>query len=98
MKSSVALIGFMGTGKTAVGKVLAGRLGKEFIELDAVIEHLAGSRGDLVRMLDLSEAIRAEVQVAGSYRAKRVDIKGPIRPGLAGNVRRMPIHSMEERS
>ncbi len=42
MKSSLALIGFMGTGKTAVGKKLAGRLCREFIELDAVIERLAG--------------------------------------------------------
>jgi shikimate kinase len=42
MKTSIALIGFMGTGKTAVGRVLAARLGKEFIELDAVIEKKAG--------------------------------------------------------
>jgi shikimate kinase len=41
MKSNIALIGFMGTGKTAVGKLLAGRLGKEFIELDALIEKKA---------------------------------------------------------
>ncbi len=38
MKTSIALIGFMGTGKTVVGKVLAERLGKEFIELDSLIE------------------------------------------------------------
>ena len=42
MKSSIALIGFMGTGKTAAGKALAERLGKEFIELDALIELKAG--------------------------------------------------------
>ena len=42
MKTSIALIGFMGTGKTAVGKLLAEKLGKEFIELDAVIEKRAG--------------------------------------------------------
>ena len=42
MKTSIALIGFMGTGKTAVGSVLAAKLGKEFIELDAVIEQKAG--------------------------------------------------------
>ena len=38
MKNSIALIGFMGTGKTVVGKALAERLGKEFIETDALIE------------------------------------------------------------
>ena len=42
MKTSIALIGFMGTGKTAVGKALAARLGKEFIELDSLIEQKAG--------------------------------------------------------
>lgn len=41
-KSSIALIGFMGTGKTAVGKALAEKLGKKFIELDALIEKQAG--------------------------------------------------------
>jgi len=42
MKTNIALIGFMGTGKTAVGKVLAEKLGKEFIELDQLIEQRAG--------------------------------------------------------
>ena len=42
MKTSIALIGFMGTGKTAVGKALAEKLGKEFFELDPLIEKKAG--------------------------------------------------------
>jgi shikimate kinase len=42
MKSSIALIGFMGTGKTAVGRALAKKLGKSFIELDPLIEQKAG--------------------------------------------------------
>lgn len=42
MKSSIALIGFMGTGKTTVGKLLAGKLLKKFIELDAEIEKKTG--------------------------------------------------------
>ena len=42
MKTSIALIGFMGTGKTVVGKALAEKLSKEFIELDALIERKAG--------------------------------------------------------
>jgi shikimate kinase len=40
--SAIVLIGFMGTGKTAVGKRLAERLGCEFVDLDAIIERLAG--------------------------------------------------------
>jgi shikimate kinase len=42
MKTNVALIGFMGTGKTAVGRLLAKKLGRKFIELDSVIEKRAG--------------------------------------------------------
>jgi len=42
MKTSIALIGFMGTGKTAVGRALAQKLGKKFVELDALIEKKAG--------------------------------------------------------
>jgi len=42
MKTNIALIGFMGAGKTAVGKLLAKKLGRKFIELDALIEQLAG--------------------------------------------------------
>ena len=42
MRTSIALIGFMGTGKTVVGQALARKLGKDFIELDAIIEKKAG--------------------------------------------------------
>ena len=41
MKSSIALIGFMGVGKTVVGKALAKKLGKQFVEMDALIEQKA---------------------------------------------------------
>jgi len=42
MKTSIALIGFMGTGKTAAGRRLAEKLGKEYLELDDIIERKAG--------------------------------------------------------
>jgi shikimate kinase len=38
MKSNVALIGFMGVGKTVVGKALAKKLNWKFVELDLLIE------------------------------------------------------------
>ena len=41
MKTNIALIGFMGTGKTAVGRLLAKKLGRKFIELDSLIEQAA---------------------------------------------------------
>ena len=50
MKTSVALIGFMGTGKTVVGKDLSAKLGKSFIETDELIERRAGkSIADIFR-------------------------------------------------
>ena len=42
MKTNIALIGFMGVGKTAVGKVLAEKLRRKFVELDSLIEQKAG--------------------------------------------------------
>jgi len=42
MKTNIALIGFMGTGKTAVGQSLAKKLDRKFIEVDLLIERQAG--------------------------------------------------------
>lgn len=42
MKTNIALIGFMGAGKTAVGKLLAKKLGKRSVETDRLIEKRAG--------------------------------------------------------
>jgi shikimate kinase len=39
---NVFLIGFMGAGKTSVGRLLAGRLNSRFVDLDAEIESAAG--------------------------------------------------------
>ncbi len=40
---SVILTGFMGTGKSSVGKLLAARLGYRFVDLDEVISARAGA-------------------------------------------------------
>ncbi|MFC1847232.1 shikimate kinase [Chloroflexota bacterium] len=42
MKTNIALIGFMGTGKTAVGQLIAQKLDRKFIEMDLLIEQKAG--------------------------------------------------------
>jgi shikimate dehydrogenase len=42
-RRSIALIGFMGTGKSAVGRALAARTGMPFIDIDARIEEKTGS-------------------------------------------------------
>ncbi len=42
MKSNVALIGFMGVGKSAVGRILADDLGKSFVDSDYLIAQRTG--------------------------------------------------------
>ena len=42
MKSNIALVGFMGTGKSSVGRGLADRLQKKFVEMDDLIVDKAG--------------------------------------------------------
>lgn len=37
MKENIALIGFMGSGKTTVGRVLAKQLDMKFVDVDKVI-------------------------------------------------------------
>jgi shikimate kinase len=41
---NIALIGFMGTGKSAVGRNLARRLHRRFVDLDALIEKAEGRK------------------------------------------------------
>jgi shikimate kinase/3-dehydroquinate synthase len=41
-RGNVVLIGFMGTGKTAVGELVASRLGRPFLDTDTLIEQRAG--------------------------------------------------------
>ena len=40
----IVLVGMMGAGKTSVGRVLASRLGGQFLDLDEVVERRAGRR------------------------------------------------------
>jgi shikimate kinase/3-dehydroquinate synthase len=47
----VALVGFMGAGKSALGPALAERLGRQFVSVDAVVEERTG-----VSVADLFEA------------------------------------------
>ena len=41
-KKTIVLVGIMGAGKSTVGKILADRLGMQFIDADQEIEHAAG--------------------------------------------------------
>ncbi len=39
---NLVLVGFMGTGKSAVGRILAARMGRTFVDMDATIETRTG--------------------------------------------------------
>jgi shikimate kinase len=42
MKTNIYLIGFMGTGKSTVGKIVAEKLGMEFCDTDSLVEMKSG--------------------------------------------------------
>ncbi|UCG10247.1 MAG: shikimate kinase [Dehalococcoidia bacterium] len=72
MKTSLALVGFMGTGKTVVAKALARRLNKEFIELDSLIEEKAGKRIPEIFQQDGEPAFRRlETKVTGQVAGRK---------------------------
>lgn len=48
MNENIILVGFMGTGKTTVGKILAVRLHKKFVDMDSVIAERAGKSIGLI--------------------------------------------------
>lgn len=59
----VVLIGFMGSGKTTVGRSLAARLGWTFVDLDDEVEATTGAKiADLFRTLGEAEFRRLEAE------------------------------------
>ena len=72
---SVVLIGFMGAGKTAVGRLLAAKLAYEFCDTDQLIEEAAGRSIDTIFAEDGEEAARAlerEAVVRAAARPRRI--------------------------
>ncbi len=63
--SNIILIGFMGTGKTAVGSELAANLGRKFIDTDLLVEEISGmSISDIFEQLGESEFRKKESEAA----------------------------------
>ena len=68
---NLVLTGFMATGKTTVGRILADRLGREFVDTDDVIEARAGPIAEIFER-DGEEAFRElERAVAGELAGRR---------------------------
>ncbi len=72
MKTNIALIGFMGAGKSEVGKALAQRLGRKFIDLDFLIEKRAGKSISRIFLEDGEAAFR-ELEVEVTKEISQVD-------------------------
>ncbi len=58
-KRNIILTGFMGTGKTSIGRLMAERLRREFIDMDAVIEERTGRSIPQIFQEQGEEAFRA---------------------------------------
>ena len=71
MKTNVALIGFMGVGKTVVGEALAKKLNKEFVELDSLIERKAGK--------SITEIFQQNGEIA--FRALEIEVTKEVAKG-----------------
>ncbi|VVB98404.1 Shikimate dehydrogenase (NADP(+)) [uncultured archaeon] len=64
-KPNIALIGFMGAGKSTVGKMLAHELGMEFLDTDSLIESRAGaSVQEIFKKRGVSEFRKLEKDIA----------------------------------
>jgi shikimate kinase len=71
MKSNIALIGFMGAGKSAIGRALAAKLGMEFVDLDSLIEEKAAMSIAEIFARDGEPAFRRmEAELTGQVAAK----------------------------
>lgn len=71
---SVVLVGLMGAGKTSIGRILAARLGLDFIDADAEIEEAAGCTIEEIFARHGEASFRS-----GERRVLARLLKGPVR-------------------
>ncbi len=63
---NIVLTGFMGTGKTTVGKILAKKLNREFVDTDAIIEEKLGATiSEIFKTIGEPKFREFEVQTIG---------------------------------
>lgn len=61
MKTSIALIGFMGVGKSAVARVIADKLNKQLVEVDSVIVKKSGK--SIIQIFNEGEIAFRELEI-----------------------------------
>lgn len=89
----VVLVGFMGSGKTTVGRLLAARLGWTFIDLDDEVEAVTGTKvAELFRTRGEDEfrRLEAEAGVAAMRRSQTVIAPGGGWSLAAGRMESLP--------
>lgn len=64
MGETIWLVGMMGAGKSAVGRALARRLGREFVDTDAEVEKQAGASVAEIFQVEGEEGFRARERAA----------------------------------
>jgi shikimate kinase/3-dehydroquinate synthase len=76
---NIVLTGFMGTGKTSVGRVVAARLGRPFLDMDVEIEARAGKTISAIFAED-GEAVfrRMEAELCRELSARQADAPAPV--------------------
>ncbi len=68
---NIVLIGFMGTGKTSLGRRLARRLGREFVDTDVEIENITGKTVARIFARDGETRFRSEEALLVEKLARR---------------------------
>ncbi len=82
----IVLIGFMGSGKSSVGRELGRRLGVRFVDADAAVERTAGRPISAIFEADGEAAFRALEHAAIA------DLLGQARPGVIALGGGAPMH------
>lgn len=79
---NIVLFGFMGTGKSSVGRLLASQLGLEFVDMDSVIEKRAGRTISEIFAQDGEQCFRAMEREL----VKELSVKEGLVIGTGGGV------------
>ena len=86
----IFLLGMMGSGKTTVGRLLAARLGRPFLDNDALVRAATGREPAEIETTDGADALHEAEAAAFRAAANRTD---PVVAGVAGAVIEDPIEA-----
>ncbi len=74
MRENIVLIGMPGSGKTSVGRLLAGMLGRTFLDLDQAVEESAGKTISAIFAEEGEEAFRRRETACARQAAARTGL------------------------